>query len=41
MQDLGGSARLENNLDFPMASLLFADLDVGRGADAACRRKEP
>lgn len=24
MQDIGGSARLENNLDFPMASLLYA-----------------
>jgi SAM-dependent methyltransferase len=24
MQDIGGSARLENNLDFPMATLLYA-----------------
>lgn len=24
MQDIGGSARLENNLDFPMAALLYA-----------------
>ncbi len=24
MQDIGGSAKLENNLDFPMASLLYA-----------------
>ncbi|MGD8690491.1 MAG: class I SAM-dependent methyltransferase [Gammaproteobacteria bacterium] len=24
MQDIGGSARLENNLDFPLASLLYA-----------------
>ncbi|MGB8623559.1 MAG: class I SAM-dependent methyltransferase [Paracoccaceae bacterium] len=24
MQDIGGSARLENNVDFPMASLLYA-----------------
>jgi hypothetical protein len=24
MQDIGGSARLENNLHFPMASLLYA-----------------
>jgi SAM-dependent methyltransferase len=24
MQDIGGSARLENNLEFPMASLLYA-----------------
>jgi 2-polyprenyl-3-methyl-5-hydroxy-6-metoxy-1,4-benzoquinol methylase len=24
MQDIGGSARLENNIDFPMASLLYA-----------------
>ena len=24
MQDIGGSARLENNLDFPMASFLYA-----------------
>ena len=24
MQDIGGSARLENNLDYPMASLLYA-----------------
>lgn len=24
MQDIGGSARLENNLDFPMASLLYS-----------------
>jgi hypothetical protein len=24
MQDIGGSAKLENNLDFPLASLLYA-----------------
>jgi len=40
MQDIGGSARLENNLDFPMASLLYAascvhctPISVGQGGD--------
>jgi SAM-dependent methyltransferase len=40
MQDIGGSARLENNLDFPMASLLYAvscvhctPISLGQGGD--------
>ncbi|MGD2172103.1 MAG: class I SAM-dependent methyltransferase [Gammaproteobacteria bacterium] len=40
MQDIGGSARLENNLDFPMASLLYAasfvhctPVSIGQGGD--------
>ena len=40
MQDVGGSARLENNLDFPMASLLYAvscahctPVSIGQGGD--------
>ncbi|MGD8808539.1 MAG: class I SAM-dependent methyltransferase [Gammaproteobacteria bacterium] len=40
MQDIGGSARLENNLDFPMASLLYAisfmhctPVSIGQGGE--------
>jgi 2-polyprenyl-3-methyl-5-hydroxy-6-metoxy-1,4-benzoquinol methylase len=40
MQDIGGSARLENNIDFPMASLLYAasfihctPVSLGQGGD--------
>jgi SAM-dependent methyltransferase len=40
MQDIAGSARLENNLDFPMASLLYAvscvhctPVSLGQGGD--------
>jgi 2-polyprenyl-3-methyl-5-hydroxy-6-metoxy-1,4-benzoquinol methylase len=40
MQDIGGSARLENNLDFPLASLLYAisvshctPISIGQGGD--------
>ena len=40
MQDIGGSAQLENNLDFPMASLLYAislshctPVSIGQGGD--------
>jgi 2-polyprenyl-3-methyl-5-hydroxy-6-metoxy-1,4-benzoquinol methylase len=40
MQDIGGSAQLENNLDFPMASLLYAislthctPISIGQGGD--------
>jgi 2-polyprenyl-3-methyl-5-hydroxy-6-metoxy-1,4-benzoquinol methylase len=40
VQDIGGSARLENNLDFPMASLLYAislthctPVSIGQGGE--------
>ena len=40
MQDIGGSARLENNLDFPLASLLYAiscthctPVSIGQGGE--------
>lgn len=40
MQDIGGSARLENNLDFPMASLLYTisclhctPVSIGQGGE--------
>jgi SAM-dependent methyltransferase len=40
MQDIGGSARLENNLDFPMAALLYSiscthctPVSIGQGGD--------
>ena len=40
MQDIGGSAKLENNLDFPMASLLYAisithctPISIGQGGE--------
>lgn len=40
MQDIGGSAHLENNLDFPMASLLYAiscahctPISIGQGGE--------
>lgn len=40
MQDIGGSARLENNLDYPMASLLYAislthctPVSIGQGGE--------
>ncbi|WP_119421890.1 class I SAM-dependent methyltransferase [Desertibaculum subflavum] len=40
MQDIGGSARLENNLDFPMAALLYAiscthctPVSIGQGGE--------
>ena len=40
MQDIGGSSKLENNLDFPMASMLYAmslshctPISVGQGGD--------
>ncbi len=40
MQDIGGSARLENNLDFPMATLLYAvslvhctPVSIGQGGE--------
>lgn len=40
MQDIGGSARLENNLDFPMASFLYAiscahctPVSIGQGGE--------
>lgn len=40
MQDIGGSARLENNLDFPMAAFLYAvscshcmPISLGQGGD--------
>ena len=40
MQDIGGSARLENNLDFPMAPLLYSiscshcvPISIGQGGD--------
>jgi SAM-dependent methyltransferase len=40
MQDIGGSAHLENNLDFPMASLLYTasclhctPVSIGQGGD--------
>lgn len=40
MQDIGGSARLENNIEFPMASLLYAvsfmhctPVSIGQGGD--------
>jgi len=40
VQDIGGSARLENNIDFPMASLLYAiscmhctPISIGQGGD--------
>jgi len=44
VQDIGGSARLENNLDFPMASLLYAislmhctPVSIGQGGEALLR----
>lgn len=40
MQDIGGSAKLENNIDFPMASLLYAmslshctPISIGQGGE--------
>ena len=40
MQDIGGSAQLENNIDFPMASLLYSiscthctPISIGQGGD--------
>jgi hypothetical protein len=40
MQDIGGSAHLENNMDFPMASMLYAiscthcmPVSIGQGGE--------